>query len=59
MTIPLTDEELLFLRDLQNLINSKKRFAQERCALEDAVHACIKNAIYLGASSPGRQEPDS
>jgi hypothetical protein len=59
MTITLTDEELLFLQDLQNLINSKKRFGQERCTLEDIVHECIKTAIYLGSTSPGGQEPDS
>lgn len=59
MTITLTGEELLFLQDLQNLINSKKRFGQELCTLEDVVHECIKTAIYLGASLPGGQGQDS
>lgn len=55
MTITLTDEEFLFLQGLQRLINSKKRFGQERCTLEDVVHECIKTAIYLGTSSTDDQ----
>ena len=39
LTISLRDEELIFLQNLQSLINGKQRFGQERCTLEDVIHA--------------------
>ena len=48
LTITLSEEETLFLESLQRLINSTKRFGQEKCTIEEVVHECIKTAIYLG-----------
>ena len=59
LTISLRDEELIFLQNLQSLINGKQRFGQERCTLEDVIHECIKAAIYLGSDLPEREEQNS
>ncbi len=59
LTISLRDEELIFLQNLQSLINGKQRFGQERCTLEDVIHECIKTAIYLGSDLPEREEQNS
>ena len=59
LTISLRDEELIFLQNLQSLINGKQRFGQERCTLEDVIHECIKTAISLGSDLPEREEQNS
>lgn len=50
ITITLTDQELQFLQNIQNLINSKKASDQKKYSVEDVVHECISMAISLGAS---------
>ena len=48
LTISLGDEELIFLQNLQSLINDKQRFGQERCTLEDVIHECISTTLSFG-----------
>lgn len=50
ITITLTDQEVEFLQNIQNLISSKKTSDQNQYSLEDVVHECISMAISLGAS---------
>ncbi len=59
LTITLTDEESRFLQNLQGLINSKKRFGQERCTLEDVIHECIKTVIYSDAETTEDTEKEN
>jgi len=48
ITITLTDQELEFLQNVQNLINSETTPKQKHCSLEDVIHECIINAISSG-----------
>jgi len=50
MTIILTEQELEFLQNIQNSMNSKKPSERKQFSLEDVVHVCISMAISLGAS---------
>jgi hypothetical protein len=50
MTIALTGEEFLFLQDFQNLINSKKRFGQERLPRSELSRLARRKFIIV--SSP-------
>lgn len=50
ITITLSDQELEFLQNIQNSVNSKKTSDQKQFSLEDVVHECISMAISLGAS---------
>ena len=49
IAITLSDQELQFLQNIQNSMNSEKG-DQKQCSLEDVVHECISVAISLGAS---------
>jgi len=59
LTITLTDEESRFLQNLQGLINSKKRFGQQQCTLEDVIHECIKTVIYTAAETTENPEKEN
>lgn len=43
MTITLTDKEV---DQLKRMIERHKSFETKQCTLEDAVHECIRSAMY-------------
>ena len=50
ITITLKDQELEFLKKIQELINSKTTSPENQYTLEDVIHECITAAISSGVN---------
>jgi hypothetical protein len=53
LTITLTDDEV---RYLGGMIASHRAFESKQCTMEDAVHECIRTALYEESESSAQQE---
>jgi hypothetical protein len=53
LTITLTDEEV---QSLNELIASHSAFESKQCTMEDAIHECIRTALYQEGEPSAEQE---
>ncbi len=53
LTITLTDEEV---RSLNEMIANHRAFESKQRTLEDAIHECIRTALYQESESSAQQE---
>jgi predicted transcriptional regulator len=53
LTITLSDEEVKALNDM---IASHRAFESRQCTLEDAIHECIRTALYQEGEISAQQE---
>jgi len=48
VTVTLTDREMVFLQNIQKMMNMKKTPLENQTTLEDIIHECITTVISLG-----------
>ncbi len=53
LTITLTDKEVV---SLNAMIAGHRAFESKQCTLEDAIHECIRTALYQESESSAQQE---
>jgi len=53
LMITLSDKEVQYLN---KMIAGHKAFETKKCTLEDAVHECIRTALYQESESSAQQE---